>query len=376
MTELELVAVDSPKGHLILAGSDGEEHRLPIDEALRAAVRRARPQVATPPPPETGRPTAVAASLRPREIQWRLRAGETAEEIAQESGLSVEKVRRYESPVVAERDWVVAEGRRTPLSREPGAPTLGEIVVDRLARRGVDVEDLFWTAVRRPEQAWQLVLEFRAGERDRQALWSVDLPGRAVRPLDDESRWLTEAELAPAHAVSGAQRSSSRVFDVLAPDGGVALAPVSGPEPEATDGGEPELGMSPAVVAAAPEEADDRTEHILEGLAATRGVRQELPRIDEADDALWEQPAEPPDQRSVGSVGAASVRPLRARAAASDPAQAQDQTGSQDQALATQTEPSLLPILPEAPAAARPKNRSRRTSVPSWDEIVFGAKPE
>jgi hypothetical protein len=28
------------------------------------------------------------------------------------------------------------------------------------------------------------------------------------------------------------------------------------------------------------------------------------------------------------------------------------------------------------PPPAKPRNRAKRSSVPSWDEIVFGAKPE
>jgi hypothetical protein len=34
------------------------------------------------------------------------------------------------------------------------------------------------------------------------------------------------------------------------------------------------------------------------------------------------------------------------------------------------------PTKPKAEEEGKPRPRSRRSSVPSWDEIVFGAKPD
>jgi hypothetical protein len=138
MAELELEGLHADGEHLVLAGPDGTRHRLRVDDALRAAVRRDRPQLEQLRSPE---------QVRPREIQALIRGGATAEEIARESGLPVDRVRRYEGPVLAEREYVAEQARAVPIGRESGAPRLGDLVVDRLAARGVGPEGLEWTAV-------------------------------------------------------------------------------------------------------------------------------------------------------------------------------------------------------------------------------------
>ena len=402
MAELQLVSVHDDGKHLILAGPDGKEHRLPIDDQLRAAVRRARPRVAPARPAGSDARIAgaermptesarLSGNVSPRQIQSRLRAGETATDIARDAELPVERIRRFESPVAAERSWVAEQGRKTPLRREPGAPTLGEVVVDRLARRGVETGDLTWSATRHPGENWELVVEFSAGDRDRHARWSVDLAGRAVHALDDESRWLSEADLSVTDGRPPATVIGSNVYDIevdLHNDEVAAVqVPVAGVEAQqpahagAAGADSPtEMETPPAVVAApsGADDTDDRTAEILKGLAATRGIRQEIPRIEEHDEALWEETPldEPPSPQVQEPVGA-SVRSLRPGKARGRDARDRPLPADADTAGEGAPEMPLLPILPDAaPPEARPKSRSRRTSVPSWDEIVFGAKPE
>ena len=45
MGELELVGLHEDGEHVVLAAPDGQRYRLRIDEPLRAAVRRDRPQL-------------------------------------------------------------------------------------------------------------------------------------------------------------------------------------------------------------------------------------------------------------------------------------------------------------------------------------------
>ena len=141
MGEVELVGLHDDGEHLILATPDGQQYRLRIDEPLRAAVRRDRPQL------EQLR-AEQASAMSPREIQARIRAGATAQEVADSAGLPLVAVRRYEGPVIAEREYVAELARQTPVRREAGAPTLGDLVTDRLAARGVDVGSLSWDAAR------------------------------------------------------------------------------------------------------------------------------------------------------------------------------------------------------------------------------------
>ncbi|MEG3615255.1 septation protein SepH [Isoptericola haloaureus] len=186
MAELELVTLHEDAERLVLRGPDGTEHTLAISEALRAAVRRDRP-----------RTEALQAQsetpLRPRELQARLRAGATAEDLAAESGLPLEHVRRYEWPVAAERDHVISQVRNHRVDPE-GDATLGDLADDRLAARDVDTAETVWSARRTGTAPWHVEVRFTAGGRERSAAWTFDPRGRAVTAVDDEARWLGQPD--------------------------------------------------------------------------------------------------------------------------------------------------------------------------------------
>ncbi|MDO8148794.1 septation protein SepH [Isoptericola sp. b515] len=186
MAELELVTLHEDAERLVLRGPDGAEHTLAISEALRAAVRRDRP-----------RTEALQAQsqtpLRPRELQARLRAGATVEELAAESGLPSEHVRRYEWPVAAERDHVIGQVRDHRTDPE-GDATLGELADARLAARDVDAAEAVWSARRTGTAPWHVEVRFVAGGRDRCAAWTFDPRSRAVTAVDDEARWLGQPD--------------------------------------------------------------------------------------------------------------------------------------------------------------------------------------
>jgi len=383
MLELELVGLHSDGEHLTLAGPDGQRYRLLVDDALRAAVRRDRPQLEQ---------IRANGGLRPKEIQARIRAGASAQEVAEAAGLPVEHVQRYEGPVLAERAWVVEQARRFTVGRAEDSPQLGDLVLDRLATRGVRAPEIEWDAVRGSDRAWELIARFTAGDKHREARWEVDMTARATHAVDDEARWLSETDVAPS-AASRRHLSPVRLYDVEADgDLGPALAAVDADlteaEPEPDDLG---FGDIPAV----------STDDLLAELRATRGTRPELDDApDDEDD--WNLPpaAHPPASRAHEAFDA-QVLPLPrdarpATPAAVPPAQP---PAARPATPATEEQPALpdLPE-PEAPAqqparaggrraatarreaeAKEPRRRStrgRRASVPSWDEIVFGAKPE
>jgi len=428
MVELELDSLHADGENLILRGPDGQRYRLVIDEALRTAVRRDRPHL------EALR-AREASALRPRDIQSRIRAGASVEEVAAEGGLTLESVRRYEGPVQAERSWIAQQTRALPIGREVGAPTLGDLVVDRLAARGVTSE-AEWDAVRRAGEPWEVAVAFTAGGSLRVAHWQVDLTTRSLVALDDESRWLSETEL------TGSRRAArGRPFDVeheddsrRAPDvvildsralpsepgdgddRGAATATATQDSPAASqpvdDGAAPEADEhdSPA--------QEDRlgtpaaTEALLDRLDATRGRRgfgrRRPARGDDATQGA--APAsvstdgqgddvDPADgvtpARSGGSSGTASrtsavddalfpVAPvLRLRQQVAAPA-----ASAGEPALEDDSHDGAGPVVDGAPAApeddapaasgrpARSRAKARRTSIPSWDEIVFGAKQD
>ncbi len=81
MPELRVVAVSNDGTRLVLKAADSTEYTLPIDERLRAAVRGDRPRLGQI-------EIEVESHLRPRDIQARIRAGASAEEVAQLAGFS------------------------------------------------------------------------------------------------------------------------------------------------------------------------------------------------------------------------------------------------------------------------------------------------
>lgn len=186
MTELKLVGLADDGERLVLAAPAGDRFTVRIDDALRAAVRRDRPQL------EQLRSQADGA-LSVREIQARVRAGASAEEVAASGGVSVEHVRRYEGPVLAEREHVVRLARAARVGGDEGA-TLDELVAQRLAVRGVEADDARWDAAKEAGGPWRVIVRFDAGGGTREAVWRRDAGARAVEALDDEARWLSEPE--------------------------------------------------------------------------------------------------------------------------------------------------------------------------------------
>ena len=109
MRQLHVVGVSDDGASLLLGTSDNGKvtHQVPLDDRLRAAIRG---QLSSP---GTDR---VESALPPREIQARLRAGETPEAVAKAAGVPLARVLPYAAPVLAERQRIVDEARAVPVS--------------------------------------------------------------------------------------------------------------------------------------------------------------------------------------------------------------------------------------------------------------------
>lgn len=185
MPELRVVAVSNDGTRLVLKAADSTEYTLPIDERLRAAVRGDRPRLGQI-------EIEVESHLRPRDIQARIRAGASAEEVAQLAGIPVDRVRRFEGPVLAERAFMAERARKTPVRRpgETTGPQLGEAVQERLLLRGADKETVQWDSWRRDDGTWEVLLVYRVAGEPHSASWTYDPPRRLVQAVDEEARSL------------------------------------------------------------------------------------------------------------------------------------------------------------------------------------------
>jgi hypothetical protein len=184
MQELRFVAVSEDGRYAVLA-IPGRSARftLPIDERLRAVALGQTSRLAQ-------YEIEVESPLRPKEIQARIRAGETVEEIADAAGIAVERVRWFEGPVLAERAYVADQAQLASVRRQGDAtpgPRLGEIVTERLKVFGTDPEDAQWDAKKLGDGSWQVQLIFISGGRLHTAEWIFDQRRRHVLPADDNA---------------------------------------------------------------------------------------------------------------------------------------------------------------------------------------------
>ena len=191
MHDLRLVAVTPERTHLVLEDDDNEQFRVPIDERLTAVMRR-----------DHSRPgqleIALDSPLTPRDIQARVRSGQSAQDVAAACGMPLARIERYAGPVLAEREHVAEQAMAAPSRRQSGgtAPTLGDQVAARLRDLHVADDSVAWDAWRTDEDRWTVQLSYLAAARERVALWVFDPRGKVLLPDNDEARWLVdEAQL-------------------------------------------------------------------------------------------------------------------------------------------------------------------------------------
>ena len=375
MQDLRLIGVHEDGHHLLLADAEGGRFRLPLDEALRAAARRDRPRLGQ-------LQIEIEGGLRPREVQSLIRRGLSAEEVADRAGWTVEKVRRFEGPVLAEREHVARVAQQCAVgSRGSGPVTLAERVNDRLKDRGVDRDDIEWDSSRDEEGHWALTMTFAAGGRQRTATWRYEPLGGSVAPANDEARWLSE-EAAPGsiptpHTAASADHD---VYDVDA-DGGLGRtrAPAGLPRADRPHGRDaraqhprPSRAQPPSVPRVARPATTTRgtTRSPSRSSPSTRRPSRRLRRPGPAT-PVSAHLDEPGDDRPDELVGGfpEDVGDEASRRPADDSAD-DDRRRDSRSAAAADDEPAAAPAPARRPAASR----KGRPSVPSWDDIVFGTK--
>lgn len=341
--------VGTEAGVLVLATESGERFALPIDDVLQREIRRATRQA---------EPAGHRLAASPRDIQAQIRAGLTAVEVSELLGISVDDVVRFEGPVLAEREHIIGQALAVPVligsEVEPDAqPTFGAAVRDKLAEIAATAER--WASWKE-ESGWVVKLEFTANDVDHDARWSFDPRRSALSPLNADATQLSRQGslpegLIPRLRAVDQERTASPYKDDSRFDSG-AFGPRLLPHPDGgADDALPERSNAAAQDAAinrAPEaqKTNPETADLLEALRRRRGQRETAPLIDDVDDhdrddqtpiALFDgfdQPAEEPEAPQPAAPSAS--------------ADSGDSGG----------------------------RRRRRNAMPSWDEIVFGARTD
>lgn len=193
MRELHVVAMSEDGRHVVLGTRKGVsrgEFKVALDDRLAAAMRGELPR--------PGERSVRDIVLSPKEIQARLRAGESTEQIAASAGVPVARVERYAGPVLSEREKVINGARAAVLARSrrglSGLP-MGEAVAQHLSQAaGYKPESTRWSARREPSGRWVIELSYVARAATRTAAWRFDPSTREITALDAASTALAHVD--------------------------------------------------------------------------------------------------------------------------------------------------------------------------------------
>jgi hypothetical protein len=213
MSELRLTGKNPEGTHLTLTNPTGEEFTVRISDTLRATVNQ--PRLA-----------AVVASddletMSVKEIQRRLRSGETMDAIARDGHISVEKVERFAGPILQERVYILDQAFAVVLRKESARDqeTFFDIVISRLAPVGVDSESLSWNSWRIHDGTWTIDLSYPNRDGHGSATWNFDLNRRSITATNENARWMLGQEPAARTQTPGLVHSEpshpSRIVDSI-----------------------------------------------------------------------------------------------------------------------------------------------------------------
>lgn len=383
MEDLRVIGVED--GAILVVSERGDRYRIEITEALTTKMRQAV------------KDSGTTRRMAPKDIQAHIRSGMSAEDVASITGVSIEYIQRFEGPILAEREFVIESALAVPVHTAKDTEfgdthaTFGSAILARLKELSATGER--WASWKEENSGWVVKLSFAADQVDHDARWRFDPKRASLAPLNNEAEALSrQGELTGTliprlRAVDGGERmpdstrfdSGAFVDSELAelrtpPTIGMARtakaentnadvqsididldldididdAPTlqdTAPHLEAVP-----YGRSNERAESAPQPSQaptNQTADLLDALRRRRGERESA-RFDDMDDSMADHP-------STGSIKLVSVPT--------------PESENEDELVA-------------APKPARAQSRTQkstkrgRASVPSWDEIVFGARSD
>lgn len=433
MSELRFLGTDGE--YLLLEESNGTQHKLLIDEGVRKAARRESVS------------EGDAAKISPRDIQLEVRSGVTIEELANQTGASLEYIEKFAAPVIDELAHVVSSALSVRITMagdrysETTQVEFGHVIANRLAATGV--AQYTWAARKTDNGGWQLRCSFE----DSVALWAFDPRKLALAPENEVAvqlstqQSLTDGPLpklrpvmdtvAPAQgqtpfgspassaAPSAPQQSatsqppqpvtglgSQGATIPNAPAAPVRLAPVptddfNNPLPAKTVSVTEELGKTGEFEGVVPfgrsskapesEPAPDlaNTADLLDALRKRRMSREEqlndtgaVDTDNSEEPSLFDAVAPQPVTSSILVVSEPVVEPSMDAAANQDDIAIASITTMPINVVAAQQDSDAETFVDEPAEVeptedeAKPAPKRGRSSMPSWDEIVFSTRAD
>ena len=195
MTGLRLTGKSDDGSHINLVDNNGAEFTLRISDTLRATVNQ--PRLSSVPSID------AVETISVKEIQRRLRAGDSFEQIARDGQITVEKVERFSGPIMQEREYILDRARELVMRKDVHRieMTFRDVVLAKLAPRGVDTDEVTWNTWRLADGTWHIELHYPNRDGNGVATWNFDLSRRVLGATDDNGAWLIDED-APARPVS------------------------------------------------------------------------------------------------------------------------------------------------------------------------------
>jgi transcriptional regulator with XRE-family HTH domain len=355
----ELTIIEVTSEGIVAVSKDGQRFLLPVTDALRSSISH--------------RPTQSSAprTASPKEIQTLLRAGLTVDEVAERTGTSSEHVARYEAPIIAELQFILERALAVPVRTELVESTFGLEIEERITEQGGRIAR--WQAYRLDDE-WIVGARFAIGVSEDDATWVFDPRRMTLHPNNQVAVRMSSADQAdaalfpPLRVVKPQKptRFDSGEFEPIPP------APVSTFNPGIEINAEPPAAPPVAEPAAhlAVAETDTATVASAEPLASEPPAPVDLletlnRKRGERDVAISVHP-------STGSIPIISPEMLE---------MPDDAPIAPDKLTAVHVDATseLPPVAPQPEPFVDPtpsRARRQRAQMPTWDEIVFGTRPD
>jgi hypothetical protein len=359
MQELKVIGVE--EGALLAASNDGDRYRIAIDEVALTKLRRLKVEQA-----DSG------VRISPREIQAHIRGGLSAEDVAELTGAPLDYVQRFERPIIAEREHIVAQALAVAVRVPVDVDVLGEnatfgaAIRERLSSLGASGER--WAAWREDEGGWVVKLTFTADEIEHDARWSYEPRKAHLAPANAEASTLSQHGELPQTGLiprlravtplsSDESRFDSGQFEFVEPRRPESAAQTAAPAASHTT---PPAAQPTVIPAGAIKRADDdqprdvhNTADLLEALRRRRGER-EAANLRDSQPLEFDLHLDSDDEEAPAPLPSTPAQ----RATGPVPVPAGGYNQRETSPLGTRGS----------------SKRGGRASMPSWDEIVFGAR--
>ena len=265
----------------------------------------------------------MQATMTPRDIQLRIRSGESLDDVIAASGLPADRVEVFAGPILAEREHTTATALSAPVRRRgetASARRLRQTVAESLLDRGQDIDFVTWDSWRRSDGRWII-----------QGTWTFDGKEMVARFLYD-----------PKGRFSMAENDQARLL--------VGDLPLASPGDFET---EPTVEVEPRPVLIQVDLGEETTLGMpLEEPEPEDSLRSDI-------DLLYDM---------ISTIDEDSVRIFRGL---------REPIPGEEEHVPTPSlppQPSLIDDEPDVEPEHHKKKGRKRASVPSWDEIIFGGQ--